>query len=83
MIINITNARKELYRLVEEVNENSCVVTITNSKGSNAVLLSEENWKSITESLYLNSVPGYAENLKELAKASEEDFLSEDEVLKK
>lgn len=80
MIINITNARKELYHLVEEVNKNQEVITITNAKGSNAVLMSEENWKAIQESLYINSVPGYAESLLELANLPKDQFLTEDEV---
>ena len=45
--INITNARKELYNLVENVNRYSEPTLIVSKKG-NAVLLSEEDWNAPT-----------------------------------
>ncbi len=80
MIYSITNARKNLYKLVQEVNDNSEVITITNTKGDNAVLLSEDNWRAIQETLYLNSIPGYAEQLIELSKADDDEYISEEQV---
>ena len=61
--INATTARKNLYQLISDVNTNSTPVTITNSRGKNAVLLSEDDWNAIQETLYLNSVPGMAESI--------------------
>ena len=52
--INITNARKELYNLVEEVNLYSEPTLIVSKKG-NAVLVSENDWNAIQETVYLNS----------------------------
>ena len=66
--INITNARKNLYKLVEEINENSDQVIITNSKGKNAVLMSEDDWNSIKETLYLNSIDGLSESIIDMSK---------------
>ncbi|MCC8150196.1 MAG: type II toxin-antitoxin system Phd/YefM family antitoxin [Lachnospiraceae bacterium] len=63
--INATTARKNLYQLISDVNTNSTPVTITNSRGKNAVLLSEDDWNAIQETLYLNSVPGLAESILE------------------
>ena len=57
-LMNATNARKNLYKLIEEVNSNSTPVTITNSKGGNAVLMSEEDYNALQETIYLYSVPG-------------------------
>ncbi len=63
--INVTTARKNLYQLISDVNTNSTPVTITNSRGKNAVLLSEDDWNAIQETLYLNSVPGLVESILE------------------
>ena len=45
--INATSARKNLYQLIQDVNTNSTPITITNSRGKNAVLLSEDDWNAI------------------------------------
>ena len=55
--INITNARKELYSLVEDVNRYSEPALIVSKKG-NAVLVSENDWNAIQETIYLNAIPG-------------------------
>ena len=62
-IINATNARKNLYKLIEEVNNSSTPVTITNSKGDNAVLMSEEDYNALQETIYLYSIPGLVESI--------------------
>lgn len=77
--INITSARKELYRLVEAVNCDSVPVLITGKNG-NAVLISEEDWNAIQETLYLNSISGMAESLIQGKESSLEDCLKEDEI---
>ena len=56
--INATAARRNLYQLISEVNENHRPVSITNTRGKNAVLLSEEDWNAVQETLYLNAIPG-------------------------
>ena len=56
--MNATTARKNLYRLISDVNENCVPVTITNANGKNAVLLSEADWNALQETIYLYSVPG-------------------------
>lgn len=61
--INATSARKNLYQLIADVNDNSTPITITNSRGKNAVLLSEDDWNALQETVYLNSVPGMAESI--------------------
>ena len=62
--INITNARKNLYKLIEEVQAAHEPITITGKKGS-AVLISEDDWKSIEETLFLTSIPGMRESIQE------------------
>ena len=60
--INITNARKNLYKLIEEIQDAHEPITIIGKKGS-AVLISEEDWRSIEETLYLTSIPGMRESI--------------------
>lgn len=60
--INITNARKDLYKIVESVNKSHEPVHIT-GKNNSAVLIAEEDWKSIEETLYLVSIPGMRESI--------------------
>ena len=55
--IGITKARAKLNQIVSEVNESSQPITITNNRGKNAVLIGEEDWKAIQDTLYLNSIP--------------------------
>ena len=71
--ISITKARANLYQTVSEVNESSQPITITNNRGKNAVLVGEEDWKAIQETLYLHSIPGMSQSIL----ASKEEDLSE------
>jgi prevent-host-death family protein len=66
--INITNARQNLFQLVAEVNIGFNPITIVNNKGKNAVLISEEEWKNIEETLYLSSIPGLVEDINNIRK---------------
>ena len=61
--INITKARSQLYKLVSDVNVGFNPITIVNNKGNNAVLISEDDWKNIEETLFLSSIPGYVDNI--------------------
>lgn len=61
--INITNARQNLFKLVNDVNIGFNPVTILNNKGKNAVLVSEDEWNNIEETLYLSSIPGFVDNI--------------------
>ena len=71
--IGIIKARAKLNQIVSEVNESSQPITITNNRGKNAVLVGEEDWKAIQETLYLNSIPGLSQSIL----ASKEEDLSE------
>ena len=62
--VNATHARKNLYRLIDEVSQSHDTVTIT-GKNSSAVLIAEEDWKAIQETLYLSSIPGMVESIRE------------------
>ncbi len=75
--INITNARAKLYQLVSDVNVGFNPVTIVNNKGKNAVLISEEEWKNIEETIFLSSIPNYVDNINEIRKNENWDEASE------
>mgnify|MGYP000968735299 CR=1 FL=1 len=61
--ISITKARANLYQTVSDVNEYSRPITITNNRGKNAVLIAEDDWRAIQETLYLNSIPDMAQSI--------------------
>lgn len=61
--ISATNLRKDLYNVIESVNEDCEPVTITNTRGKGAVLVGEDEWASIQETLYLMDIPGMAESI--------------------
>lgn len=63
-ILNATEARSKLYGLIDETAETHEPIFIT-GKRSNAVLISESDWNAISETLYLLSVPGMRESIKE------------------
>ena len=63
--ISATALRRDLYNVIAEVNASSRPVTITNSRGKGAVLVGEDDWAAIEETLYLMDIPGMAESLLE------------------
>jgi len=62
--ITATEARSNLYRLIDEAAESHQPIVIT-GKRNKAVLLSEEDWMAIQETLFLLSVPGMRESIRE------------------
>lgn len=62
--ITATEARKNLYKLVDRVQESHDPVQITGKRG-NAVLISEDDWHAVQETLYLVSIPGMRESIRE------------------
>lgn len=56
-VISTTEARKNIYRLVDQTNETHEPIQIS-GKHNNAVLIGEEDWRNIQETLYLTSIPG-------------------------
>jgi len=59
-----TQARKEIYNLIDEISNSHEPLQIM-GKRSNAVLVSEEDWNAIQETLYLVSIPGMRESILE------------------
>jgi antitoxin YefM len=63
-VLKVTEARSKLYRLIDEVTSSHEPVTIA-GKRANAVLVSEDDWRAIQETLYLLSIPGMRETVRE------------------
>ena len=61
---NVTEARTNLYKLIDET-ANTHQPIIIKGKRSNAVLLSEEDWSAINETLFLLAIPGMRESIRE------------------
>ena len=62
--LNATEARANLYNLIDQTAETHQPIVIT-GKRHNAILLSEEDWSAINETIYLLSVPGMRESIQE------------------
>ena len=58
-----TEARRELYRLLDAVAESHEPVQIAGKRHS-AVLIGEDDWRAVQETLYLTSVPGMRESIR-------------------
>jgi len=55
--LNASTARKTFYRIIDEVNESHAPVTVM-GKRNTVVILSEQDWQDIQETLYISSIPG-------------------------
>ncbi|MFW5870679.1 MAG: type II toxin-antitoxin system Phd/YefM family antitoxin [Candidatus Sumerlaeota bacterium] len=60
--MSATEARKCLYNLLDKVAESHEPVEI-NGKRHSAILVSEEDWRAIQETLYLTSIPGMRDSI--------------------
>jgi prevent-host-death family protein len=60
--LTVSKARAQLYKLMDTVTKSHEPVQIT-GKRSNAMLVSEEDWSAIQETLYLTSIPGMKESI--------------------
>ena len=63
-VVNVTEARAKLYNLIDETASTHEPIVIT-GKRNNAILVSEEDWNALSETLYLLSVPKMRESIKE------------------
>lgn len=75
----VTNFRKDIYNLLEQTIKFNEPVNVS-TKNGNAVVLSEDEYNGMVETLYLYSVPELKDQLKEDMNAPLSEFVSEDEV---
>ena len=62
--LTTTEARSKLYRLIDEAASSHEPIIIKGKRG-NAVLISEDDWRSIQETIYLLNIPGMRESIRE------------------
>lgn len=74
--LSITEARSSLYQLVDNVATSHEPVLIT-GKRANAVLVSEDDWRAIQETLYLLAIPGMRESILEGMQSSVDECSEE------
>jgi prevent-host-death family protein len=74
--VTATEARKQLYKLVDDVSDTHEPVQITGKRG-NAVLVGEDDWRAVQETLFLVSIPGMRESIIEGMATPPEDLDSE------
>ena len=62
--LTVSEARANLYRLIDEAAASHQPVLIS-GKRNKAVLIAEEDWQAVQETLFLLSVPGMRESIRE------------------
>ncbi len=62
--LTVSEARTKLYRLIDEVAE-SHIPAFIKGKRSNGILISEEDWNAMQETMFLLSIPNMRESIKE------------------
>ena len=77
--VNITNFRKNIYSLVEQTIKFNEPINVS-TKDGNAILISEEDYRNLMETLYIESVPGLKEDIINGMKEPIEEFIDESEV---
>lgn len=77
--VNITNFRKDIYELLEQTIKFNEPINIS-TKNGNAVVLSEEDYRGLMETVYLLNIPNMKEKLLEGKNTPIEECLTEDEV---
>ena len=72
-VITASKARADIYNLIDETAETHTPILIT-GKRNNAVIISEEDWNAIQETMYLNAIPKMKESLENLMQQDDSEF---------
>ena len=78
MSLSVTDARRDIFNIMKTV-QNNDAITIT-SKDGNAVLVSEDEWNGIKETLYLLSIPGMLESILESSTENISEMVKWEEI---
>ena len=77
--INITNLRKDLYKINESIINNGLVVNVS-SKSGDVLMISKEEYNALLETLYLSSNPEVKQSIIDGMNAKPEDCVKEEDV---
>ncbi len=75
-VLTASKARENIYKLMDETAQTHEPIMIT-GKRNNVVMISEEDFRAIEETIYLNSIPELATSIKEAMKADDSEFSEE------
>ena len=75
-VMTVSQVRADIYNIMDETALTHEPILIT-GKRTNAVMLSQEDWNAIQETLYLSSIPNMVSSIKESMNAPDSEF-SED-----
>lgn len=78
-VFSASQARANLFKLLEQVNQDSKPRIITSRRGD-GVLISKDDWESIQETLYLQSIPGMRESIIDGMNTPLSECVSEEEL---
>lgn len=75
-VISVSKARENIYKLIDETAISHEPILIT-GKRNNAVMMSEEDYRAIEETIFLNSIPGMVDSLQKSMSAPDSEFSEE------
>lgn len=71
--MTVSQVRADIYNVMDETAQTHQPILIT-GKRNNVVMLSQEDWNAIEETLYLNSIPNMVSSIQESMQASDSEF---------
>ena len=77
--VNITNFRKDIYELLDQTIKYNEPINVS-TKNGNAIVLSEEDYNNLMETVYISSIPELKKDIVEGMKEPIEEYVDEDEV---
>ena len=72
-VMSVSQVRADIYNVMDETSQTHEPILIT-GKRNNVVMLSEEDWNAIEETLYLNAMPNMASSIQEAIHAPDSEF---------
>lgn len=77
--VTVAQAKNQIEELVNDTNDNHQPILLSGTE-RNAILIAEEDWNSIQETLYLYSIPGMVDSIIEGGNTSIEDCVDEADI---
>lgn len=72
-VMSVSQVRADIYNVMDETAQTHEPILIT-GKRNNVVMLSQEDWNAIAETLYLNSIPNMASSIQEIMNTDDSEF---------
>ena len=72
-IMSASQVRADIYNLMDRTAQTHEPIVIT-GKRNNVVMISQEDWEAIEETLYLNSIPNLSKSIRDAMKADDSEF---------